>query len=68
MLAAENSAIVPKKNQHRGPIRPQAPKLNAVAIHIRKGDAGKPAAVRIVHVQTILRLWKSYVKDDPARF
>ena len=49
VLAAEDSPVVPKEDNHGWPLRPQAAQSHWIAIDVRKGDAGQLAAVSVRH-------------------
>jgi hypothetical protein len=49
MLAAEDSAVVAKKDHHCGTLSPQRAKPNLPAITIGQGEGREPAAVGLVH-------------------
>jgi hypothetical protein len=54
MFTAENSAVVPQKNQHCWAARPQGPQNDFSSIAIRKGDLRQRGAKRLFHGVSIL--------------
>jgi len=54
VLTAENSAVVPQKNEHRGPARPQRTENYFPSIAIGKSDLRQPGAKRFFHDVSIL--------------
>jgi hypothetical protein len=53
VLAAENSTIVPQKDDHRRRISPQGAECYWLAVHVRQGDAGQSGAVSFSHGGTL---------------
>jgi hypothetical protein len=49
VLTAENSAVVPQKNEHRWTARPQGPQNYFPSIAIRKSDLRQLGAKRLFH-------------------
>jgi len=54
MFTAENSAVVPQKNEHRGPARPQRTENYFPSIAIGKSDLRQPGAKRFFHDTSML--------------
>ena len=54
VFTAENSAVVPQKNEHRGTARPQGPENYFPSIAIRKSDLRQLGAKRLFHDASIL--------------
>lgn len=53
VLAAEDSTIVPEKDDHRGRVSPQGTEMNGFAINVRKGDGGQSCAIALSHGGTL---------------
>ena len=53
MLRAEDSTIVPEKDDHRGRVRPQGTEMHGFAIDVRQGDGGQPCAIALSHGGTL---------------
>ncbi|HEX5434736.1 MAG TPA: hypothetical protein VFY05_10900, partial [Candidatus Angelobacter sp.] len=49
MLRAENSTIVPEKDDHRRRVGPQGTEMHRFAIDVRQGDGGKSCAIALSH-------------------
>src|SRR5260370_993977 len=54
VFTAENSAVVPQKNEHRWTARPQGPENYFPSIAIRKSDQSQLGAKRLFHDASIL--------------
>src|SRR5258707_9035627 len=54
VLTAENSAVVPQKNKHRGPARPQKTENYFPSIATGKSDLRQPGPKRFFHDVSIL--------------
>ena len=61
VLTAENSTVVAKKSYNAGPIHPERPESNQIAIAIGQRNIGYSDCEGIGHAR-ILRGWKSSVK------
>src|SRR5260370_3845290 len=55
VFTAENSAVVPQKNEHRWTAHPQRPENHFPSIAIRKSDLRQLSAKRLFHEVSILR-------------
>ncbi len=64
VFTAENSAVVPQKNEHRWTARPQRPENHFPAIAIRKSDLRQLGAKRLFHEASILRTASLAVKPS----
>ncbi len=53
VFAAEDSTIVPEKDDHRGRISPQGTEMNGFAINVRQRDGGESCAIALSHGATL---------------
>src|SRR5437879_8762671 len=68
MFTAENSAVVPQKNEHRWTVRPQRPENYFPSIAIGKSDLRQFGAKRFFHDVSILSTASLAVKPHANRF
>ena len=64
VFTAENSAVVPQKNEHRWTAHPQRPENHFPSIAIRKSDLRQLSAKRLFHEVSILRTASLAVKPS----
>jgi hypothetical protein len=67
VFTAENSAVVPQKNEHRRTAGPQGPENDFSSIAIRKSDLRQLGAERLLHGGSILSTTSLAVKPRGQR-
>src|SRR5258708_2051135 len=68
MFTAENSAVVPQKNEHRWTVRPQRPENYFPSVAIGKSDLRQLGAKRLFHYVSIFSTASLAVKPRSQPF